>query len=238
MLTRFGAKLTVEDERGHCHFDALAKQVAAQIPSLVQAIRRRRRSGWSRRRSLPGSDIVVRNVGRTYADELSSAADDERRYPPSSIRAYRWQASRGPALRHAPADRDPRCRPISRRARSTNYPVLFVAAAFASGTTIARGAHRYCASRNRTGSRRCGSRSACGVVCRKSMRDGMAITGSGGMAIRGGARIASETRPPHRRGMVVAGLGAREPSIDDVSPVATRAIRHSSVARCAYRPGN
>ena len=62
---------------------------------------------------------------------------------------------------------------------------------------------------------------ACGVAC-EEYEDGMAITGSGGAAIRGGARVASKLDHRIAMSMVVAGLGSREPvTIDDVSPVAT-----------------
>ncbi|MFX7849409.1 bifunctional prephenate dehydrogenase/3-phosphoshikimate 1-carboxyvinyltransferase, partial [Acinetobacter baumannii] len=62
---------------------------------------------------------------------------------------------------------------------------------------------------------------ACGVPV-EEFEDGLAITGSGGEAIAGGATIA--TRLDHRiaMSMAVAGLAARQPiTLDDAAPIAT-----------------
>jgi len=101
------------------------------------------------------------------------------------------------------------------------YPVLFVAAAFAKGRTIARGAHEL---RIKESDRIATMRTAleaCGVAC-EEFEDGMAITGTGGDPIPGGAQVASKLDHRIAMSMVVAGLHAKAAiGIDDISPVAT-----------------
>jgi len=101
------------------------------------------------------------------------------------------------------------------------YPVLFVAAALAEGRTVARGAHELRVKESDRIAAMAAALSACGVVV-EEFEDGLAVTGTGGAPIAGGATI--ETRLDHRiaMSMVVAGLAARNPvTIDDATPVAT-----------------
>jgi 3-phosphoshikimate 1-carboxyvinyltransferase len=52
--------------------------------------------------------------------------------------------------------------------------------------------------------------------------DGLAITGSGGAPLAGGAQVASKLDHRIAMAMVVAGLAATQPiTVDDVAPVAT-----------------
>ena len=101
------------------------------------------------------------------------------------------------------------------------YPVLFVAAAFAKGRTVARGAHEL---RVKESDRIAAMRAALeanGVSCIEH-EDGLSIDGTGGDAISGGGTVASKL--DHRIAMssVIAGLHAAKPvTIDDVAPVAT-----------------
>lgn len=101
------------------------------------------------------------------------------------------------------------------------YPVLFVAAAFAQGRTVARGAHEL---RVKESDRIATMRAAlevCGVAC-EEFEDGLAITGTGGDPIAGGAQVASKLDHRIAMSMVVAGLHAKAAiGIDDISPVAT-----------------
>jgi len=101
------------------------------------------------------------------------------------------------------------------------YPVLFVAAALAEGRTVARGAHELRVKESDRIAAMAAALSACGVVV-EEFEDGLAVTGTGGAPIPGGATV--ETRLDHRiaMSMVVAGLAARNPvTIDDAAPVAT-----------------
>lgn len=101
------------------------------------------------------------------------------------------------------------------------YPVLFVAAAFAQGRTVARGAHELRVKESDRIATMRAALEACGVAC-EEFEDGMAITGTGGDPIAGGAQVASKLDHRIAMSMVVAGLHARaDIGIDDISPVAT-----------------
>ena len=101
------------------------------------------------------------------------------------------------------------------------YPALFVAAAFAQGTTIARGAHELRVKESDRIAAMAAALSACGVALTEH-DDGLTITGTGGEAIPGGARIASKLDHRIAMSLAVAGLHAAKPvSVDDIAPVAT-----------------
>lgn len=101
------------------------------------------------------------------------------------------------------------------------YPVLFVAAAFAHGRTVARGAHELRVKESDRIATMRAALEACGVAC-EEYEDGMAITGTGGDPIPGGAQVASKLDHRIAMSMVVAGLHATaDIGIDDISPVAT-----------------
>ncbi|MEN2788647.1 3-phosphoshikimate 1-carboxyvinyltransferase [Sphingomonas oligophenolica] len=101
------------------------------------------------------------------------------------------------------------------------YPVLFVAAAFAEGRTVARGAHELRVKESDRIVAMAEALGACGVQT-EEFEDGLAIQGSGGEPIAGGATIASKLDHRIAMSMVVAGLAAKTALvIDDVSPIAT-----------------
>jgi 3-phosphoshikimate 1-carboxyvinyltransferase len=101
------------------------------------------------------------------------------------------------------------------------YPVLFVAAAYASGTTIARGAEELRVKESDRITAMADALGACGVAC-EEFEDGMAVTGTGGEPIPGGATIATLLDHRIAMSMTIAALNAREPiTLDDAAPVAT-----------------
>jgi len=101
------------------------------------------------------------------------------------------------------------------------YPVLFVAAAFAEGRTIARGAHELRVKESDRITTMAEALGACGVPV-EEYEDGAAIQGNGGGPIAGGATIASQLDHRIAMSMAVAGLAAKSAlTIDDVSPIAT-----------------
>ena len=101
------------------------------------------------------------------------------------------------------------------------YPVLFVAAALAQGRSVARGADELRVKESDRIAAMATALSACGVRV-EEFADGLAITGTGGDPIPGGATIATHLDHRIAMAMAVAGLVARKPvTIDDVSPVAT-----------------
>ena len=101
------------------------------------------------------------------------------------------------------------------------YPVLFVAAAFATGTTIARGAEELRVKESDRITAMANALGACGVRC-EEFEDGMAVTGTGGDPIPGGATIATLLDHRIAMSMTIAALNARESvTLDDAAPVAT-----------------
>ncbi|WP_230483976.1 3-phosphoshikimate 1-carboxyvinyltransferase [Sphingomonas sp. Leaf21] len=101
------------------------------------------------------------------------------------------------------------------------YPVLFVAAAYASGTTVARGAEELRVKESDRITAMAEALGACGVVCRE-YEDGMAVTGTGGGPIPGGATVATLLDHRIAMSMTIAALHARVPiTLDDAAPVAT-----------------
>ena len=85
------------------------------------------------------------------------------------------------------------------------YPVLFVAAALAEGRTVARGAHELRVKESDRIAAMAAALGACGVAV-EEFDDGLAITGTGGEPIPGGATIASLLDHRIAMAMTVAGL--------------------------------
>lgn len=101
------------------------------------------------------------------------------------------------------------------------YPILFVAAAFAKGRTVMRGLEELRVKESDRIRVMAQGLQACGISC-EELADGLIIEGRGGDPVPGGATIA--TRLDHRIAMsfAVLGLNARAPvTIDDARPIAT-----------------
>lgn len=171
---------------------------------------------------VPGSDVTVSNVGlnptRTgiiTALRMMGASIEE-----VDPRIVGGEPVADLRVRHAPlraievpADLAP--------SMIDEYPALFVAAAFAEGRTVARGAEEL---RVKESDRIAAMAAALGAngVPIEEFEDGLAITGTGGDAIPGGGQVASKLDHRIAMSMTVAGLGAKaEVSIDDAAPVAT-----------------
>ena len=101
------------------------------------------------------------------------------------------------------------------------FPIFFIAAAFASGTSRATGLRELRVKESdRIAAMAAGLR-AIGADAREH-DDGLLISGSGGRPLPGGATIASALDHRVAMGFAVAGLNALEPvTVDDMSPVAT-----------------
>jgi len=171
---------------------------------------------------VPNSDVVIENVGlnptraglvtamRMMGADITELAPRTVGGEPVADLRVRHAALRGITVPHdlAPSMID-------------EYPVLFVAAAFAAGRTVARGADEL---RVKESDRIAAMRIALeanGVPVTEH-EDGLSIDGTGGEPIAGGGTVA--TQLDHRIAMsfVVAGLVSRAPvTIDDMAPVAT-----------------
>jgi 3-phosphoshikimate 1-carboxyvinyltransferase len=101
------------------------------------------------------------------------------------------------------------------------FPILFVAAAFAQGTTVMRGLDELRVKESDRISVMARGLAACGVRV-EELVDGLIITGSGGEAIAGGATVAAELDHRIAMSFAILGLNARHPvTIDDARPIAT-----------------
>ena len=101
------------------------------------------------------------------------------------------------------------------------YPALFVAAAFAHGRTIARGAHELRVKESDRVATMAAALGAAGVAVSEH-EDGLTIDGTGGDPLPGGGRVATALDHRIAMSMAVAGLHARAAIvIDDAAPIAT-----------------
>ncbi|WP_310475955.1 3-phosphoshikimate 1-carboxyvinyltransferase [Sandarakinorhabdus sp.] len=101
------------------------------------------------------------------------------------------------------------------------YPVLFVAAAFAQGRTVMRGLEELRVKESDRIAVMAQGLTACGICC-EELEDGLIVEGRAGDPVPGGATIAA--RLDHRIAMsfAVLGLNVRQPvTIDDARPIAT-----------------
>ena len=176
---------------------------------------------------VPGSDVVVENVGLNptraglfTALRLMGASIEEQ-----NPREVGGEPVADLRVRHAaltgieiPPDLAP--------SMIDEYPVLFVAAAFATGRTIARGADEL---RVKESDRIAAMAAALGAAGARveEVEDGMIIDGTGGDPLLGGATIATLLDHRIAMSMAVAALHCRKGSagagitLDDASPVAT-----------------
>ncbi|WP_277968339.1 3-phosphoshikimate 1-carboxyvinyltransferase [Sphingomonas echinoides] len=222
MLRGFGADVTVEDSpegkiisiRGEAELKPQQITVPGDPSSaafLVVAAT-----------IVPGSDITVENVGlnptraglftalRMMGASIEECDAREVGGEPVADLRVRYAALSGIEV---PADLAP--------SMIDEYPILFVAAAFATGTTIARGADEL---RVKESDRIAAMASALGAIGARveEVEDGMIVHGSGGETLPGGATIA--TLLDHRIAMslAIAALACHKPvTLDDMSPVAT-----------------
>lgn len=171
---------------------------------------------------IPGSDVLIANVGlnvtRTglFSALRMMGADITKENP----REVGGEPVADLRVRHAPLraiDVPPDLAP----SMIDEYPILFVAAALASGRTVARGAHELRVKESDRIATMAAALTAIGVEI-EEFDDGLAITGSGGAMLPGGATIASKLDHRIAMSMAVAGLVAQASvTIDDVAPVAT-----------------
>jgi 3-phosphoshikimate 1-carboxyvinyltransferase len=171
---------------------------------------------------VPGSDVVVANVGLnptrtgllTVLRMMGASIEEQ------DPRVVGGEPVADLRVRHAtltgievPLDLAP--------SMIDEYPILFVAAAFAQGQTVARGAHELRVKESDRIAAMRAALTACGVDAREH-DDGLTITGSAGEPIAGGAKIATQLDHRIAMSMAVAALHARAPvTLDDAAPVAT-----------------
>ena len=222
MLAGFGADLTVEaTNRGRVisiHGEAELKPQQIVVPGDPSSA-----AFWAVAASIvPGSEVTIANVGLnpTRAGIFTALRMMGADITEVDPRIVGGEPVADLIVRHAALtaiDVPPDLAP----SMIDEYPVLFVAAALAAGRTVARGAHELRVKESDRIAAMATALQACGVDV-EEFDDGLAITGSGGEPIPGGATIASLLDHRIAMAMTVAGLVARRPiTIDDVAPVAT-----------------
>ncbi len=222
MLAGFGATLTVEETpEGRVisiHGEAELSPQDIVVPGDPSSA-----AFWMVAASIvPGSDIVIENVGLnpTRAGLVTALRLMGADIVEQDARTVGGEPVADLRVRHAPltaievpADLAP--------SMIDEYPALFVAAAYASGRTVARGAEELRVKESDRIAAMAAALGAVGVAC-EEFADGMAIIGSAGAAIPGGGRVATHLDHRIAMSMAVAGLAARSPvTLDDASPVAT-----------------
>jgi 3-phosphoshikimate 1-carboxyvinyltransferase len=101
------------------------------------------------------------------------------------------------------------------------FPILFIAAALAEGTSTFRGLEELRVKESDRISVMAKGLDAIGVRV-EELEDGLIVHGSGGAALAGGATIAAQLDHRIAMSFAVAGLVSSAPvTIDDMSPVAT-----------------
>ena len=222
MLSGFGAELTIEETpqgrvisiRGEAELQPQRITVPGDPSSAAF---------WMVAASIvPDSDVTIANVGLnpTRTGIITALRMMGADIAEIDARTVGGEPVADLRVRHAPlraievpADLAP--------SMIDEYPVLFVAAAFAQGRTVARGAEELRVKESDRIAAMAAALGANGVVL-EEFEDGLAITGTGGDPIPGGAPIASKLDHRIAMSMVVAGLCAKSDiGIDDAAPVAT-----------------
>ncbi len=222
MLAGFGATLTVEESnRGRLisiHGEAELKPQQIVVPGDPSSA-----AFWTVAASVvPGSEVTIANVGLnpTRAGLFTALRMMGADITEVDARTVGGEPVADLVVRHAPLKAIEVPHDLA-PSMIDEYPVLFVAAAFAEGRTVARGAHELRVKESDRIAAMAAALGAAGVAV-EEFEDGMAVTGTGGDPIPGGATIATLLDHRIAMAMTVAGLHAKKPiMLDDASPVAT-----------------
>ncbi len=222
MLAGFGATLSVE-QMPEGRLIAITGEAELKPQSIVVPGDPSSAAFWLVAASIvPGSDVVVENVGMNptrngIVTALRMMGAD---IAEIDSRIVGGEPVADLHVRHAPL-RGIEVPPDLAPSMIDEYPALFVAAAFAQGRTVARGAEELRVKESDRIAVMKAALEANGVSLIEH-EDGLSIDGTGGDPIPGGARIASKLDHRIAMSMAVAGLRARaRVSIDDAAPVRT-----------------
>ncbi|MEP1422480.1 MAG: 3-phosphoshikimate 1-carboxyvinyltransferase [Erythrobacter sp.] len=224
MLTGFGARLEVGEENGErvisIHGEADLKPMDVVVPGdpssaaffLVAAS------------IVPGSDLVIENVGLNptragIVTVLKQMGADIEELNPRDVGGEPVADLR---VRHAPLtgiDVDPAIVP----SMVDEFPVLFVAAAYAKGTTRCTGLEELRVKESDRIAVMAAALTAAGARV-EEQDDGLTIHGTGGDPLRGTSNARVKTHLDHRiaMSMAIAGLASKDGvDVDDTAPIAT-----------------
>ena len=224
MLRGFGADLRVEEVNGErvieIHGEADMRPQVIEVPGdpssaaffIVAAL------------LVPGSDLTIENVGLnpTRAGLVQVLRDMGGDIAELNPREVGGEPVADLRVRHSQLtgiDVDPAIAP----AMIDEFPVLFVAAALASGTTTTSGLDELRVKESDRLTAMADALTAIGARVEES-EDGLTIQGSGGEPLRGSANAPIVTHLDHRiaMSMAVAGLASRDGvEVDDTAPIRT-----------------
>ena len=222
MLAGFGAQLTVE-QTPEGRSIALAGEAELTPQDITVPGDPSSAAFWMVAASIvPGSDIVIENVGLnpTRAGLIATLRLMGASIEEQSLRTVGGEPVADLRVRHAALtaiDVPPELGP----SMIDEYPALFVAAAFATGRTVARGAEELRVKESDRIAAMAAALGAAGVGI-EEFADGLAIDGRGGDPLAGGVSVATLLDHRIAMSMAVAGLHAANPiALDDASPIAT-----------------
>ena len=224
MLTGFGAKLEIGEDSGErvisIHGEADLTAMDVTVPGdpssaaffLVAAS------------IVPGSDLVIENVGLnpTRAGIVTVLKQMGADIEELNAREVGGEPVADLRVRHAPLtgiEVDPAIVP----SMVDEFPVLFVAAAFAEGTTVCTGLEELRVKESDRIAVMAAALTAAGANV-EEQEDGLTIHGTGGEPLRGTSNARVKTHLDHRiaMSMAVAGLASRDGvEVDDTAPIAT-----------------
>lgn len=224
MLTGFGAKLEIGEDSGEriisIHGEAELTAMDVVVPGdpssaaffLVAAS------------IVPGSDLVIENVGLnpTRAGIVTVLKQMGADIEELNAREVGGEPVADLRVRHAPLtgiEVDPAIVP----SMVDEFPVLFVAAAFAEGTTVCTGLEELRVKESDRIAVMAAALTAAGARV-EEQEDGLTIHGTGGEPLQGTSDARVKTHLDHRiaMSMAVAGLASKDGvEVDDTAPIAT-----------------
>lgn len=222
MLAGFGAKLSVEQGRKgrviRLMGEASLRPQAIVVPGdpssaafpLVAAL------------VVPGSVVTITNVGLnpTRAGIIKVLQDMGADISLGQHRSVGGEPVADLHVRHSPLT-GIEVPPDIAPSMIDEYPILFIAAAFAQGRTTMRGLEELRVKESDRISVMATGLKACSIVC-EELPDGLIVEGSGGDPVAGGATIAASLDHRIAMSFAILGLNARAPIVvDDARPVAT-----------------
>lgn len=224
MLRGFGADLTVEEVDGErvirIRGEAELKPQVIEVPGdpssaaffIVAAL------------IVPGSELLIRNVGLnpTRAGLVHVLRQMGGSIEALNVREVGGEPVADLLVKHSALkgiDVDPALAP----SMIDEFPVLFVAAALAQGTTRTSGLEELRVKESDRIAAMAAALTGAGAVVTET-EDGLTIEGTGGEPLRGSANARTKTHLDHRiaMSMAIAGLASRDGvEIDDTRPIAT-----------------
>ncbi len=115
------------------------------------------------------------------------------------------------------------------------FPVLFVAAALAEGTTVTSGLEELRVKESDRLSAMAAALGAAGATVEEN-DDGLTVHGSGGVALAGGGPVATHLDHRIAMSMAVAGLASRDGvAVDSIDPIATSFPNFTALLDAATR---